>query len=339
MFARASTWRIHAGTWLLLAVAYELLGWPTAAAALALCAAGAIIAATVLQLIHNRNERKDPHGRYREAAEAYRARADRGAGNRAGRRAGRAARAGAGAGMTDPFQQHMRDIAARIAGGIHGPVYIGGPGPNGVTGPVGTPALSHTSRAVSRPNRQSNANDFEGVGYAAGVVTGTRSFALDKLGRLTGVAYKVVWKPGENEARCMARDVDMYMGSMGATRFTDVVRPADRPEHSIADCEHGFYGYYDGSNDYYEPGRIMAVVEGYGDTIIGTRGFRASKARIVALHLPDGLGVRERRLVARNYPAIPTFESFDAMVAEFPPDDAGQGINPESDPTFWTREA
>lgn len=203
--------------------------------------------------------------------------------------------------------------------------------PPGASYHAGGPSLDTDPAPAVRP-----AGDFDGVSFAAGVVTGTRAFDVDKLGRLIGVAYAVVWTPGENQAKCMHRD---EFGSLmyGSSRVE--LREARRAPHSIADCAHGFYGYYEGSNDYYAEGRVMAVVEGYGDTVIGTRGFRASKARIVALHIPGGMNVGRRRLIARNYAGIPIFDSFDAMVAEFPPDDGGHGLNPDTDPDFWTREA
>ena len=37
-------------------------------------------------------------------------------------------------------------------------------------------------------------------------ITGTRSFAVDKLGRLTGVTHKDVWRPGVNCAVCKIGD-------------------------------------------------------------------------------------------------------------------------------------
>ncbi len=160
--------------------------------------------------------------------------------------------------------------------------------------------------------------EFGGKEFAAGVARGARSFSIDRLGRLTGVSYKVVWRPGENEATCKRE----YGECEGIDR-----------------CPHGFYGYYDGSDDYHRDGMVSAVIEGYGEAVIGTRGFRSMKARIVALHIPDTVKPGEARLVRRNYPDIPVFDTFERMVHEFAPDDGGEGISPASDPDFWTREA
>jgi hypothetical protein len=239
-----------------------------------------------------------------------------------------------------------------------------------------------------------SSEEFSGVDFAAGTVRGTRSFKVDKLGRLTGVSYEQVWTPGENHAECRKGEdpysqmirgmfdyrsiafgssamaggsvaigssaakrswVDAILGAPSTTsavedavakakaeeekRIEDEKRAEEerRRRDSLSDCSHGFYGYYDGSNDYYKAGMVMGVIEGYGETVIGTRGFRCMKARIVAIRIPKHVPDRLRKLVIRNYPDLPVFDTFKAMVAEFPPDDAGAGFTPEKDPDFWTR--
>lgn len=196
----------------------------------------------------------------------------------------------------------------------------------------------------------------EEAGFAAGVVRGVRAFDVDKFGRLLGVTFRQVWTPGENRAECKRRydgDIAQAMHAMTRAFFASPVAyysvpavpaPSSKPAmadepHAMRDCKHGFYAYYDGSNDYKSPGRINAVVEGYGETVIGTRGFRCMKARIVALHFPKHIPEHLRRMVARNYPDVAVLESFKRMVAEFPPDPAGNEISPDSDPDFWTRPA
>jgi hypothetical protein len=62
---------------------------------------------------------------------------------------------------------------------------------------------------------------------------------------------------------------------------------------------------------------VAAVIEGYGETLIGTRGFRCMKARIVALQPTDARGLEA---CFNNYPDIPLFDDFAGMLAEFPPD-------------------
>lgn len=204
-----------------------------------------------------------------------------------------------------------------------------------------------------------SADEFGGFGFALGQVRGARSFDVDKLGRLTGVTFKQVWRPGENTAECRKGDdtwsttyANLYNAIYGTVPTTQyeksnrwllgskpVLEEPKPTKHSMDTCKCGFYGYYDGSNDYYQEGRVAAVVEGYGETIIGTRGFRAAKAKIVALRIPKHVPERLATLIARNYPDVPLFDKFSRMVAEFPPDANGQEVTPESDPAFWERPA
>jgi hypothetical protein len=95
---------------------------------------------------------------------------------------------------------------------------------------------------------------------------------------------------------------------------------AEKPPHGIDECHHGFYGYYEGSNDYYRPGRVSGVIEGFGQAVVGTRGFRCMKARIVALHIPADVPAEVAALVQAKYPAAAIFDTFERMVAEYPPD-------------------
>lgn len=289
-----------------------------------------VIASLVIHLRFKHHNGRKSNGRYRKALEAHRVGAGRRAGKNTGTRAHRdAVRTGAGM-NPNPYPFGSRQYWAYES------AYAGyaamAPGPS----PLQTKVAQPTART---------SGDFDGkeADFVAGVVTGTRSFGVDKLGRLLGVTYPSIWVPGENEAKCLRleRDgmIDSYSyivsgGTAGRTR----VRESDLPAHSLTGCAHGFYGYYEGSNDFYEPGRVMGVVEAYGETIVGTRGFRASKARIVALHIPEDVAVGKRHLIVRNYPGVPIFDSFDAMISEFPPDDAGNGVGPATDPDFWTRQ-
>lgn len=272
-----------------------------------------VAASVVIHLRNNHHERKS-NGRYRKASEAHRTGAGRRAGKNTGYRAHRdAVRAGAGMTAVPP-----------IARGGH--ISLGSSAAEALYAKLAAGLLPSGSGADFSPTPRP-AGEFDGkeAEFAPGVVTGTRSFNVDKLGRLLGVMYAAVWLPGENQAKCMDRSqVDLaYSSSMRPqVRLVE----SSRPPHSMTVCGHGLYGYYEGSNDYYSPGRVMGVVEAYGETIIGTRGFRASKARIVARHIPEEVSSAQRGLIVRNYPDVAVFDSFEAMVAEFPADDAGNGL-------------
>lgn len=318
------------------AVVVGLLGAWGAALAFGFTSIFLAVCGLVIHIKHKKHERQS-NGRYRKASEAHRVGAGRSAGDRSGAGAGGGAR-GTGAGMNPYLNPYRRGTTAWHAWEqVNNRVIAQG----GVT-TLPAHALPHTHVVAVQPTARPD-GEFDGkrAEFAAGVVTGTRSFDVDNLGRLLGVSFRAVWLPGENEAKCMERDdADYYRQVLlgGSPTRGPQVRESRRPAHSIVECAHGFYGYYEGSNDFYEPGRVMGVVEAYGETIIGTRGFRASKARIVALHIPDEVSVGKRRLITRNYQGVPVFDSFEAMISEFPPDDAGQGLGPDTDPDFWTRE-
>jgi hypothetical protein len=80
------------------------------------------------------------------------------------------------------------------------------------------------------------------------------------------------WEPGENTAACRAGT---------ASNHPD----ADIPVES---CGCGFWAYW--KPQPHDLSRsalpVFGVVEGYGAVLLGTKGFRAARARIVALHLP-----------------------------------------------------
>lgn len=119
-------------------------------------------------------------------------------------------------------------------------------------------------------------------------------------------------------------------------------KDTDNAGHRAADlsCTCGFYAYFDdGQNTYfdYNAGDVLGVIEGYGQVTVGSRGFKAEKAKIVALLIEPDQSFR-CRLVRRNYPDVAIFETKAAMLAEFaltPNDPPG----PEDDPDFWTRSA
>lgn len=145
--------------------------------------------------------------------------------------------------------------------------------------------------------------EFSDRPLVVGSITGLRSFDVDSLGRLTGVRYPGVFRPGENVAQCRASSLSPLALSLLATgtawTFSRTTASAnDKPETEVAKQEHraaglscscGFYAYFDdGDNPHHKPGNVLGVVEGYGSVTVGSRGFRAEKARLVAL-------VEERR--------------------------------------------
>lgn len=143
-------------------------------------------------------------------------------------------------------------------------------------------------------------SDFSDRPLVAGSLIGTRSFRVDKLGRLTGVTHREVWRPGLNEAECLRGQGFSYGGLIMPRAFTyylghsnggsiDITAEPETKKHQVAslDCACGFYAYTDtDANPHHEDGNVMALVEASGVATVGTRGFRAEKARIVALVAP-----------------------------------------------------
>ena len=120
-------------------------------------------------------------------------------------------------------------------------------------------------------------------------------------------------------------------------------KPSDTRAHDFTSCSCGFYAYLNGTNDYADH-HIIGVVQGYGETFLGTRGFRSSKAKIVAAYASTHADVERvrplpvsRDRMAELYPDVAWFDDYAAMVAEFPPSDPEP--TPETDPEFWTRSA
>lgn len=220
--------------------------------------------------------------------------------------------------------------------------------------------------------------EFEQFPLAVGVVRGVRTFRLIDNTVLAGISYPQFWRPGENRAVCYAG----YWFTQQAEESDQIeiripplpsIDPATIPPHPIfdpalapthtnprqyADCSCGFYAYF-GFRTYLDNSGISGVVEGYGRTVIGTSGFRASLARIVALAMPrvTPLGggcpcplcaIRERvapeviRASLGRY-GVPVFDTGDAMLREFPTDDPppqpsadDPGEEESTSPAAWT---
>lgn len=167
------------------------------------------------------------------------------------------------------------------------------------------------------PSRE---QQFDSRGFYLGPFRGARSFSIDEEGFLTGVVYKMHrWLPGVNKAVCRRGYYSVPYYTAGSVAWEPPRLPE---EHGMDVCQHGFYAYGEASNDYHQPGYVSGVVDGWGkEVMVGTRGFRASRASIVALCVSEvRLAWRDRtELVAANYPDIKFFDTFAEMVAAFPP--------------------
>jgi hypothetical protein len=173
--------------------------------------------------------------------------------------------------------------------------------------------------------------------FAAGSVTGVRWWNLVTTGnrvQLNGASYNSQrhgWTPGANTARCPFPVLHENRGCRV---------PCE------CGCGCGFWAYWLLDDTRYGrsfPRPVLGVIEGYGTTTIGERGFRCARARILGLHLPlvtdriplagpDGrmAGRQEitdvrrvakmsllRQLLGRTY-GVPVYSSAEMLLASHP---------------------
>ena len=171
-------------------------------------------------------------------------------------------------------------------------------------------------------------NDFAGLDFALGSVRGFRSWRIDVEGKLSALHRVGQWLPGENRAECQKypnKEIIPDIEGESTSERQERVR-VWKSSHDMDSCEHGFYAYFGASNleDSYNP-VVSGLIEGYGEVLIGTKGFRAAKARILALSVEPFQGIwnLDKFVVdklRRNYPMVPIFESNFALLSEFPAD-------------------
>ena len=178
-------------------------------------------------------------------------------------------------------------------------------------------------------------DDFTGPALAAGTVLGVRAFDIDNLGRLRGVTHADVFRPGENIARCRATPQGRWTYVPGGMTW-----PPDEPrEHhpGSADCECGYWAHYDGTHSYESTPRASAIIEGYGLVTLGTSGFRAGKARLVALVPPAHLPVAARVADLYGPAGVPIYRTLADALTEHPVTHPRRDPlpHPDTHPDFW----
>jgi hypothetical protein len=158
--------------------------------------------------------------------------------------------------------------------------------------------------------------------FVAGDIKGYRTWKVDG-GKLHAVVNEHEWTPGENVAQCLRgvgwspigggkpytvtieskdiTNITVERNDYGSTQHTITcygmtITEHDPPPHSPADCSCGFYAYFDPKHDEYSNSvsgtftggpKISGIVSGYGKVQVGTKGFRAEKAKVLALYMPQ----------------------------------------------------
>lgn len=123
------------------------------------------------------------------------------------------------------------------------------------------------------------------IPFYTGRLVGLRSFAVTSKGELTGVTYAGRWHDGDNEAKCALHDNRFY-ADFDPEKKSGITHD---PNHQVASlgCSCGYYAYFDGNDNEFQHGvNVEGLVEAWGKITIGEKGFRAAKARIVALVVP-----------------------------------------------------
>lgn len=125
----------------------------------------------------------------------------------------------------------------------------------------------------------------EELDFAAGSVFGLRSFHLSA--GLRSIHKEYTWtlsKDHVHEATCQK-----YVNNLFPDLFSVVQSASHEDQVPSLDCNCGFYMFKPG---YFRPmGTVIGVVEGFGKTIIGDKGYRCEKMRIAAL-APEPLADR-----------------------------------------------
>jgi hypothetical protein len=155
----------------------------------------------------------------------------------------------------------------------------------------------------------------DGRPLVAGSLRGYRTWRLQRRGSstsgdslpLTSVTRRVVWGP--TLTACCTPDVTPNPGQGPATPVGDHAAPA-------AECQCGIYGWYDPTDTGMLRAGVFGVVEASGLVLLGERGFRAERARIVAVVS------RNRRLTAAcEHAGIAVYRRRRDLVRDCPPED------------------
>lgn len=115
----------------------------------------------------------------------------------------------------------------------------------------------------------------------AGTINGIRSWDLLPDGTLEGVTIPYHWTPGLNHAVCAKRAQPQIW-----------IKPPTAQElapHDVAaaSCSCGFYAYTTADHgEYSGPVRVTGIIAASGLVTLGSKGFRAANAQIIALVRP-----------------------------------------------------
>jgi hypothetical protein len=171
-----------------------------------------------------------------------------------------------------------------------------------------------------------------------GVLRGYRTWRINRSGKLASTAEPYLWRLSEQTAACVKPEA--ILGPSGLPCSCPICQTGRRPHGAPAgDCECGFYGWYSPRDARLVEAPVFGAIEVSGRILLGTHGFRAERARVLGLVLPDGPWADPLRWVCRAN-LVPTYGSRDELVEQLPPDDVSQLVTHtcEGDPNCYDSE-
>ena len=146
---------------------------------------------------------------------------------------------------------------------------------------------------------------FGGSEPLVGEIVAVRTFRVEDTGLLLPLFADGAWYRGTNVAVCASP-----------------ARSALRRPHEVAatDCECGFYAYggLEQTRRHWQARYVLAVVSCWGRVIAGSRGIRATHARIEAIWLAPTASPDLRRRVAQAYPDATVYADRAQMLSAHP---------------------
>lgn len=152
--------------------------------------------------------------------------------------------------------------------------------------------------------------------FAAGSVFGFRNWVYDPRRQQICGMYNWLWPPREKVYLAKCSRLIAWFPDKGKQFI---------PEHDVPSpdvCSCGFYAYWKPSPCISpNPDRIIGVIEGFGRTLIGNRGFRSEKARITGLCIPDSSSLSKvvgiHKSLSEKYD-VPVYTDEEELLASCP---------------------
>lgn len=146
---------------------------------------------------------------------------------------------------------------------------------------------------------------------------GYRTWILNPGGRLTSTAVAYDWQLKSQVAECLASPWNPALGDLCGLE----------PGHAVPDarCKCGFYAWYHPRDTRIVEADVFGAVEASGRVLLGAHGFRAERARLLGVVIPEDFA--EHMLSARDLAerlganGIPVFPSREKLLDRLPPDD------------------